>query len=304
MASRVRIGIDTREKALLDCTRGILDDLDEAVLNGVEFTPRALDMGDILVELMTQAGTSEEAVAKAWVFERKTVADLVSSIHDGRYREQKARLSAHYPRECITYVIEGLPCLSTWCSVNPENRAPVRYKSHFGSRSSMASIQGAIFNTLYRDGMHVIWSKDPEDTAAFIMAFALRIAHKPEAFRSADAMMTAGTAGTDSTGGGPSAYAHAMALKSRPKGNITPELCWRLMLCQIPDISSKLATSIAAKWPSMQALYHALAPLTKDERIQAFKAIPLVGPRKAAAIYANLFPDDLFGQSIDKEVLC
>lgn len=282
MAVRVRVGVDTRERALLESLDDLLDGVDAAALHGMELTPCTLDMGDILVEALSPAGQPEEAVQKAWVFERKTVPDLVASIHDGRYREQKARLSAHYPRECITYIVEGLPCVSTWCSLQPNPRM---------SHSHQASIQGAIFNTLFRDGMHVIWTKDPEDTAAFILAFAMRLAKKPDVFLEAGATagsVGVGAGGTAGTTAGTS-YAHAMVLKSRPKGNITPDLCWRLMLSQIPDISIKLAESIASKWPSMQAFFEALGPLSETERRAALTAIPKLGAKKAAAILSNVF---------------
>jgi len=44
-------------------------------------------LGDIKIVLSVQ-----DRIVRELVFERKTLPDMVSSMHDGRYREQKARL--------------------------------------------------------------------------------------------------------------------------------------------------------------------------------------------------------------------
>ena len=41
------------------------------------------------------------------IIERKTISDLVSSIIDGRYHEQKDRLLSNYEPSKIMYIIEG-----------------------------------------------------------------------------------------------------------------------------------------------------------------------------------------------------
>jgi crossover junction endonuclease MUS81 len=56
-----------------------------------------MDVGDILIE--------HNGVIT--IFERKTIADLKSSIKDGRYEEQKLRLKA--TGVYIVYIIEGKP---------------------------------------------------------------------------------------------------------------------------------------------------------------------------------------------------
>ncbi len=42
-----------------------------------------------------------------YVIERKTICDLYSSIKDGRYKEQKARLFNNYAKNQIIYLLEG-----------------------------------------------------------------------------------------------------------------------------------------------------------------------------------------------------
>jgi len=75
------ITVDSREKLLIA----------ELTSIGVEFDVQSLPLGDIL---MTGV-----------VIERKTGPDLASSIVDGRFREQKARLIASGMK--VIYIIEG-----------------------------------------------------------------------------------------------------------------------------------------------------------------------------------------------------
>jgi len=245
----MELQIDTREAALIEAL-------------GQEHNyvcVKALDMGDILLTTQT---------AGDWVFERKTVADLAASIKDGRYREQKARLLAHYPPNRITYILEGAPCVSTWCG--DENKVM--------GRMSTGTFQGFVFNTMYRDGIHVVFTHDVEDTAAFITAFLAKVQKNADVFQN--------------TGSGVAACNHdqAMMVKSRPGANVTPELCWRLMLSQIPGVSGKLSKELVALWPSMAEFIADLNPLDPKERIAKLKVVPLLGPKKAAVICAYVFP--------------
>ena len=50
---------------------------------------QSLDIGDI--QLVSQSDNSIQ-----YIIERKSISDLYSSINDGRYREQKARLLSMY----------------------------------------------------------------------------------------------------------------------------------------------------------------------------------------------------------------
>src|SRR4051794_33506549 len=81
------------------------------------------------------------------VAERKTYADLASSISTGRYAEQRDRLM-HYREEAnckIFYIIEGSEsCLS---------------------QSKRGCVKGALENLAIRHLVPVIHTCDPEDTA-------------------------------------------------------------------------------------------------------------------------------------------
>ncbi|CAK9044012.1 unnamed protein product [Durusdinium trenchii] len=65
---------------------------------------RVLPLGDVLWIWRNEKG--EELVA-GWIVERKTFADLSSSILDGRYEEQKGRLLEAPNLEGVIFLIEG-----------------------------------------------------------------------------------------------------------------------------------------------------------------------------------------------------
>lgn len=92
------ITIDCREGALLRELgfSSTVSTLEPITVRGAQVSVSGLALGDVV---MTKTSTL--------VIERKTVADLVASIHDGRYREQKQRLLLEYPTSHIVYIIEG-----------------------------------------------------------------------------------------------------------------------------------------------------------------------------------------------------
>jgi ERCC4-type nuclease len=80
----MKLSIDYREKALLQ---------------RIPIEPSNLPLGDIVIEK-----DNKELI----IIERKTVNDLVSSICDGRYKEQSFRLNEScVSNHNILYIIEG-----------------------------------------------------------------------------------------------------------------------------------------------------------------------------------------------------
>jgi ERCC4-type nuclease len=61
-------------------------------------TKTVMDLGDASI---TGVGTT-------WLMERKSVADLLASIKDGRYEEQSYRLQHAFDPRRVFYVIEGV----------------------------------------------------------------------------------------------------------------------------------------------------------------------------------------------------
>ena len=93
MDNKLTIIIDIREDSLHN---DIFDrDLD-IYKDKIDITKAPLDIGDVHIKYNDIL----------YIFERKTVKDLISSIHDGRYREQKARMLSIYNTIQLSYIIE------------------------------------------------------------------------------------------------------------------------------------------------------------------------------------------------------
>jgi ERCC4-type nuclease len=131
----MKVFIDTREHNLMNVMNN----------RGIEYLKKQLDIGDVCI--------SDEDVPVC-VLERKTVSDLSSSIVDGRYHEQKARLLAS--GTSIGYIIEGV--------VNTNDKR----------------VFGAILNTALRDNIPVLYSKNAEETVDIIQHYAQK---DPEFFK-------------------------------------------------------------------------------------------------------------------------
>jgi len=84
----MNILIDTRESKLIELFEE----------NNIEHDKKQLEIGDI------QIMKDDEIIL---CIERKTIDDLVSSIKDGRYKEQKTRMLSKINYDNILYIIEG-----------------------------------------------------------------------------------------------------------------------------------------------------------------------------------------------------
>ncbi|RFU27431.1 hypothetical protein B7463_g8903, partial [Scytalidium lignicola] len=108
-AFSVRLVLDVREvRAKQD--RDYMQD--ELAKRGVTPIMRSLELGDALwvakchdPTLLSRLGTDGDEIVLDWIVERKRLDDLVSSIKDGRFHEQKFRLKRSGVKNVI-YIIE------------------------------------------------------------------------------------------------------------------------------------------------------------------------------------------------------
>lgn len=137
------VTVDNRETRLFDILRSIFSDESSSI----HLVSSPLEVGDITIS----------AEGLSLIFERKTGADLAASVTDGRYREQKARLLSAVPSKHITYIIEN----KRSCSLS-EN-----------------VFNGVCVNTMYRDGIHMVYTNSIEQTAEWIAIVARKVAADP-----------------------------------------------------------------------------------------------------------------------------
>lgn len=242
----ITVYVDNREHKLFPLIQDVLSAID-----GVSVIQQVLEIGDIMI-------SKEDK--DVLLFERKTISDLASSVKDGRYKEQKHRMISKFPPHRISYIIEG-------GSIIVKGNENGLSKSVFN---------GVYANTMYRDGIHMIFVKNIQETASWICDIAQKLISKPDSF--------------DEEIGGADNYVSACRAKSKKMDNIDPRTCYHMQLAQIPGISHKLAENIAELYPNFTTLFQAITPLTKEAAIQLFSKIPLIGKKKASIIIDYLQP--------------
>jgi len=235
----LKIIIDSRETNLYN---NIIErDLDKYT-DKITIIKQQLEIGDIHIEINDLI----------YVFERKTMNDLLSSVKDSRYKEQKSRLLSNYKN--IGYIIEGTDIIA---SNNTHNQ------------NLLTSIY---FNSSYRDNIKVFFTKNINDTITFLLLLSTKIIDKPHNFIE--------TVKTEPD------YIDICKIKSKKSDNIDKETCYLLQLSQIPNISKQIAKNIKDVYPTMKLL---LNTLEKSENpLELLMQIPNIGKQKANKIIEYL----------------
>ena len=190
----MKLIIDNREKSIIP------------LFLEVEYETANLDLGDF--QILNPEG---EIVL---IIERKTQADLISSIKDGRHREQKLRLLSSNVSN-IAYLIEG--------------KNDIKYFRPTDKSSEV----GSILNTMFRDKLFVIRTLDMEETVLYIKTLLKKFSKNDFKFENKE---------------------YSSVIKLKKKDNLTPENCFIAQLSQIPGVSNKIARCIVDKYPNMSEL--------------------------------------------------
>jgi len=242
MSEKLNILIDSREANLYNDI--INRDLD-IYTDKIEINKNNIDIGDINIKYLDIE----------YIFERKTIKDLISSIHDGRYREQKARMIDNYDNKRITYIIEGDDILSS--------------KSYNNSKV----LQSTYLNILFRDNIRLVFTKNVNETATLILSLSIKIIENPEKFNNT----------TDNN----TIYTDHLKLKKKKIENIDEKTCYLMQLSQIPYISNTISKNISNIYPTMTSLILALNEV--DDKNKELCKIEGVGKEKASYIIKYLF---------------
>lgn len=235
----VKLYVDSREGKLI----AMLPESDKIV-------HKQMDVGDFLYELDG---------APYLVIERKTYADLASSIQGGRYKEQKVRLNAF---ECPVkaYLIEGpYPSYNKYAKIPP------------------STLDSAILGTALRDGYTIINSQGLDHSVELL----LKILDKLPEYKKTQ---------TQSATVDP----YVSLIKTTKKDNMTPENCYLSQICQIPGVSTTIAAAIITVYPNMWKFMEMLNGNTVDRAVELISTIPLetrsVGPAIAKKIVSYMKP--------------
>lgn len=235
----LKLYLDIRESALISCIKA--RDLDKYT-SLLTIETKQLDIGDIHI-------CSE---AKNIIIERKTVNDMLASVKDGRYKEQKMRLLSSGCCD-VTYIIEGDDIIS---SKNQRNQ------------DLLSSIY---MYSMYRDNIHMVFTRSVEDTCTFILSLCAKIIDKPDKF-------TTKTSLTQES--------YIDCIKMKKSSNITPDNCFVMQLSQIPTISATIAKYIQNIYPNMREFLKALEE--SPDKVKMLTHIDKIGKEKANKILQYL----------------
>jgi ERCC4-type nuclease len=235
------IKVDTRESALLQQINNQVATI--PVFKSIKVVSETLPIGDIII--------NDETEDKI-IIERKSVADLLSSIKDGRYEEQSYRLNGiNHHNHNIVYLIEG--------DVNKFNR----FKSD--NHVEKLTLYSAMFSLNYYKGFSVFRSFSLDETSNIICNMAYKmgkdLSKKPYFENKCQVEMSCLTGDTetsikndDSNDIQLTEKDYVGVVKKVKKDNITPDNIGEIMLCQIPGISSITALAIMEKYTSIPNL--------------------------------------------------
>jgi len=255
----LQIVVDVREHGLIEKLRGLATESK----SDISIVTEQLLLGDILLRKKIDSDGQEPDFKEILLYERKSFMDLLASIKDGRYEEQSHRLihSSGFNPHNICYLLEG-----TFATLrNPADKRILL--------SAMTSLS-------YFKGFSVFRTATIYETAELIWAMANKIQKEFEKgrevpnyqpFRSSNNTTEEQTSNSTEETGGPvdenpdgqrpvgvrmnagvspteeeirRSLAYSNFVKKAKRENITPENIGEILLCQIPGISSHIATEV------------------------------------------------------------
>lgn len=248
-----------------------------------------LPIGDILItssDYELESASNSVKVGKEYlIIERKTIADLLASIKDGRYEEQSYRLrGCGHPWHNIVYLIEGMS--GNGAGGGTGTGCKLLFKRG-GANSTTGDSQftffSALFSLNYQKGFSVMRSVNLAETAFIILnywyKFTTNVVRKKiigggaydipapittstsaEPIEKSECKSEVESKSENESDTNvqedlqqqqqqPQCPAYSSLVKKQKKENITAQNIQEIMLCQIPGISSAVAASILAHGP-------------------------------------------------------
>lgn len=192
-----------------------------------------------------------------FIFERKTNADLVASIKDGRYKNQKASLFSSFKPSQIYYIIEG----------------QVDFKPTTVATKKM--MQGAVINMMLRDKIGVFTTKSVEETCELILSIFHRICETPTKY---------------------TVEAQAIEKQEvvETKTSDDPNKVFKSMLCQLPHVNITSANELVSMFGSMKQLVQKLHSFVTKEECKDFCNTMKVNGRKLNKRIAESLVEHLY----------
>jgi len=215
----MKIIVDNREHTLIKLLKALSNDYN--FTDTIEVS--TLEIGDIVI----QSEQGEELL----ILERKNIADLASSIRDGRYAEQSYRLNGNsLHNHNIIYLIEG--------RVSQYNGKYTKVKP--------STIYTTMFSVNYFKGFSVFRTFDITESAEFILRLTDKLRREQMKYGYYHEKHVA------------KPINYVDVVKKTKKDNITPKNIGPIILSQIPKVSVKTANVIMLKYKSLSCLIKSL----------------------------------------------
>jgi len=240
--------LDTREAKLIELIKSI---------SGfkIPYTIENLQIGDIIIRHTIESNSNSNS-SKTYniILERKCLTDMIASIKDGRYKEQKIRLLSEISKNTTT--TQSIICYLLEGSQN-ELRLP----------QDKTMLNGSIISAIFRDKIPIIRTYTLQETVDIISRLHDRMLKDITDFFpsiSETSNNTNATADTDTeiiletpANNNPENNLYLQSIKKCKKDNITPKLWNQMCYMNIPGISSNIAIKIAEVYPTLKSLLDA-----------------------------------------------
>jgi ERCC4-type nuclease len=276
----MKVVVDERERDLYDKLDTLMCMQTRA--GCVDLSKEVLPIGDVLIQ--TNEGKD------VLIIERKTFADLLSSIKDGRYEEQSYRLlnSSGFPPHSVFYLLEGMfsqlrtgieskiiysamTSLQFFKGFSVHRAATVNESAewilHMAEKIGREFSKGRIpyyLTNAYLGNLHK--STNGED-ASRPQNVLYPFSNRPNVTANAtEPVGVTEPSGVTEPGGAtepvgatePTSSNYCTVVKKVKKDNVTPENIGEIILCQIPGISSVTAMAIMKEFKTFPHLIEEL----------------------------------------------
>ncbi len=234
------IKLDYRESELVKKCKTLLEFIPNA--EEIQLLEENLAIGDIVFN---------DGEKDLLVIERKSLADLASSIVDGRYEEQSYRLNgSETHNHNIFYLVEG----------------DLTKFNGFKEKMDKLTLYSSLFSLMYYKGFSVIRSVSIDESATIICNIATKLIRdkgkKREPYYKNNMQQQQQQQQLED-GQQPqcvptSEKEYCNVVKKVKKENVTADNIGEIMLSQIPGVSSTTAITILGKFGSLPALIKAI----------------------------------------------
>lgn len=267
----MKVIVDERETDLYDKLDILMCSQTQA--GCVDLSKEVLPIGDVLIQ--TNEGKD------VLIIERKTFADLLSSIKDGRYEEQSYRLlnSSGFPPHSVFYLLEGMfsqlrtgieskiiysamTSLQFFKGFSVHRAATTKESAewilHMAEKIGREFAKGRIpyyLTNAYLGNLHK--STNGQD-ASCPQNVLYPFSNRQNTNDTANANEPGCAANEPVSSSEPTSSNYCTVVKKVKKDNVTPENIGEIILCQIPGISSVTAMAIMKEFKTFPHLIQEL----------------------------------------------